>query len=53
MNFMVYTTRILEDKMMDEWAQVPFDKRPLFRTWCYHKALELLEKEYGVNHGSP
>lgn len=48
MNFMQYITGNLERKMMDDWAKIPEDGRPNFRTWAKTKTEEILKEHYGI-----
>ena len=48
MNFMVYTSGLLEQKMLDKWSRIPEEGRMVFRDWCRLETIAVLEKEYGV-----
>lgn len=48
MNVMVYLSGVLEQKMMDEWAQLPTEGRPVFRDWSRLRMMVILEKHYGI-----
>jgi len=49
MNFMVYPSSVLNQKMMDEWAALPVESRKDFISWCRVKTLAVLEKNYGLS----